>query len=157
MKQDEALAAIFEELQNTNTQFGKLTDQLEAKEKNIIDKISESQTVLEEVNGNIGQNQNSNSPNAQTAEINIDKIKLVGNEICQQMERQIWSFKNEKVGLFISKKLSLLLIGMVLCSFLFTAASLFMWQKKAYEVEVWKNTAETHFEQYQSLKKKEER
>lgn len=153
MKREEALAAIFEELQNTNKQFEKLSKQLDAKEEKIVGKVSEGITLLEAVNRKVEQaGQELNNPKPQSANINTDKIKVLSNEICQQMERQIWAFKNEKTGLFISKKLSLVLIGIVLCSFLLSAASLFMWQKKAYEVEVWKNTAETYFEQSQEVK-----
>ena len=152
MKQDEALAAIFEELQNTNSQFDKLKDKFNSEDNDIVEKVSESITLLEKINDKIDQIGQPTNNEPQTIDINTDKVKLLGNEICQQMERQIWAFKNEKNGLFISNKLSMLLMGMVLGTFLFAAASLFMWQKKAYEVEVWKNTAETHFEQYRELK-----
>ena len=37
MKQDEALAAIFEELQNTNSQFDKLKDKFNSEDNDVVE------------------------------------------------------------------------------------------------------------------------
>lgn len=150
MKKSEELAAIFEELQIIKERLDKIESKRDQNEKNILEQILANQTLLETINEKSKPETSSETP---SIEIDTDKMKLLGNDICQQMERQIWTFKNEKNGMFISNKLSLLLMAMVLCTFFLAATSLFLWQKKSYEADVWKNTAETHFEQYQSLKK----
>jgi len=153
MKDNAAILTLYDEVQALKKNIEELNQKVdlgisilqEQKEVNVDDLkllIIESKNQLDEI-----------TQRTKEAPSEAENIKRVGEELCQQIAKESFQHQYLKKATHLSNRLSLIIIGIMICSFLFSGITIVLWQKERFKVEVWKNTAATHFEQYQSLKK----
>ena len=153
MKDNADILTLFDEVQLLKKEIVQLNKKMESG----ISMLKEREQSLDELQELIKENQNDldgNKDASSISEIDFLKFERVGEELCQQIAKESFRHEHLKKRTHLSNKLSLILIAVVFFSFLSVAGALFLWQKKSYEAEVWKNTAETYFEQYNELKQK---